>query len=356
MSPARRSPALAQVVYRDADGLTTAQRQLVELAEDWLAVKRARASDHQVTRGSSERARRTDLCRIGRLICHVTGRTHADWGAPGDLVVDLGRCTLADLNAEVLARVLDAARTGYEPATVRRTVSTLRGFTRWANARGHLRTDPADDELRLPPPVPLEPRGLEPDAVDALRAAAGMEPAARSRGLCWPARDVALVEVLARCGLRAEEVCTAETGWIDRRPDQPVLRVLGKGGKKRDVPIPTHAVDALDVYLTDRAARLPHRRTGTAPLFVRTDGRPLATGVLDRLVRLWAQRAGILLPAGAAAHSLRHHYGTTLALHGVHMALISQLMGHADPKTSATYTRVASHHLIDALADAGLLS
>ncbi len=68
-----------------------------------------------------------------------------------------------------------------------------------------------------------------------------------------------------------------------------------------------------------------------------------------------AHRAGVVLPEGAAAHAFRHHYGVTLALRSVPQPVISQLMGHADPGTTAIYTTVASTQLIAALDDAGLL-
>jgi len=89
-------------------------------------------------------------------------------------------------------------------------------------------------------------------------------------------------------------------------------------------------------------------------LFVRTDTSPLAPRTLDRLLRSIALRAGVSLPVGAAAHAFRHHYGVTPALRGVPQA-ISQLMGHADPRTTAIYTTVASSALIGVLDDAGLL-
>ncbi len=63
----------------------------------------------------------------------------------------------------------------------------------------------------------------------------------------------------------------------------------------------------------------------------------------------------MVLPEGAATHAFRHHYGVTLALRGVPQAVISQLMGHADPRTTAIYTTVAAQQLIAALDDAGLL-
>jgi integrase len=75
----------------------------------------------------------------------------------------------------------------------------------------------------------------------------------------------------------------------------------------------------------------------TDPLFVRRDGSALSPQALDRLVRGLAERAGVVLPAGAAAHAFRHHYGVTLA------------------RTTSSYTTVASTQLISALDDAGLL-
>ena len=88
---------------------------------------------------------------------------------------------------------------------------------------------------------------------------------------------------------------------------------------------------------------------------MRPDGTPLSPQALDRVVRGLAHRAGVVLPEGAAAHAFRHHYGVTLALRSVPQPVISQLMGHADPRTTAIYTTVASTHLIAALDDAGLL-
>jgi site-specific recombinase XerD len=352
---ARRSPTAPVVIFRDADGLTTGQRQLVELAEDWFAAKRSRTSDYQIAKGNSDRARRGDLCRMARLICFVTGRDHADWGAPADVVADLGRCSLADFTVETMTRAIDAARTSFEAATVRRTMSTVRGFTRWLTTRGHLRHDPcADDELSLPPLPQPTPRSLETSEVDAMRRVAAGPLPPRARQLWWPARDVAIIDVLAGCGLRADELCSATMSWLDRRPATPILNVTGKGDKRREVPVARRVMASIDEYLDERTtAGFP--ATPTSPLFVRTTGEPLQRGVLDRIVRGLASRSGVSLPAGAAAHSLRHHYGTTLALHGVHMALLAQLMGHADPKTSAIYTRVSSLHLVNALDDAGLL-
>ncbi len=149
-------------------------------------------------------------------------------------------------------------------------------------------------------------------------------------------------------------------GELDRRAERPIWRVgRSKGGKTRDVPLPRATVDAVDEWLAERVRPAEGRGTlATRPtdlLFVRPDGSALSPQALDRLVRGLAGRAGVVLPAGAAAHAFRHHYGVTLALRGVPGNVISQLMGHVDPRTTSIYTTVASTQLIAALDDAGLL-
>jgi integrase len=142
----------------------------------------------------------------------------------------------------------------------------------------------------------------------------------------------------------------------ENRINQPVAfgRPREPGG-----PLPHPTVSALDTWLDDRRRAginrpaLPAGRSH--PLFVRSNGTALSEQTLDRIVRRLAHRAGVVLPTGAAAHAFRHHYGVTLALRGVPPAVISQLMGHADPRTTAIYTTVAATQLIAALDEAGLL-
>ena len=165
---------------------------------------------------------------------------------------------------------------------------------------------------------------------------------------------------LVGTGARAEEVCGVTIGELDRRAERPIWRIgRSKGGKTRDVPLPRATVNSIDEWLAERARPAGDRSALSARpqdlLFVRPDGSALSPQALDRLVRGLAVRAEVVLPAGAAAHAFRHHYGVTLALRGVPGNVISQLMGHADPRTTSIYTAVASTQLIAALDDAGLL-
>ena len=159
---------------------------------------------------------------------------------------------------------------------------------------------------------------------------------------------------MASTGARADEVCSATVGEIDRRAERPIWRVgRAKGDKRRDVPLPSPTIVAVDTWLEERRERFPVKQADA--LFIRHNGSPLDVNVLDRLLRGLALRASVSLPPGASAHSLRHTYGVTLALRGVPQSVIAQLMGHADPRTTSIYTTVASTQLIAALDDAGLL-
>ncbi len=275
-----------------------------------------------------------------------------------DVATDLAAVTLSDLDTDQLVSAVAAAKKAWSDATVARMLSTMRGFTRWLTRRQLLPLDPCDSELlRVSSRAQRRPRAVEEAEVQAMVAAAQAEPSGRQQ-MFWPARDVALLRFLAGTGARAEEIYGATIGEIDRRPERPIWRVgRSKGGKQRDVPPRRDTVDAIDHWLAARTMTLPGRPPGRgAPLFVRTDGSPLTKRTLDRLLRAVALRAAVGLPAGAAAHAFRHHYGVTLALRGVpQLSAISQLMGHADPRTTAIYTTVAASALIGVLDDAGLL-
>jgi len=328
---------------------------VAELAEQWLTAKRALESAGQVAKGHSDRARRADLARWGRLLTAAHAADDEDAGL--DVATDLAAVSLTDLNTDELVTAVAAAKRAWSDATVARMLSTMRGFTRWLSRRQLLSIDPCDSELlRVSSQAQRRPRAVEEADVETMVFAAQVDPTGRQQ-MFWPVRDVALLRFLAGTGARAEEICGATIGEIDRRPERPIWRVgRSKGGKQRDVPLRGDAVDAVDEWLAARAAHFPGRAPGrAAPLFVRTDGSPLTERTLDRLLRAVALRAAVGLPAGAAAHAFRHHYGVTLALRGVPQAAISQLMGHADPRTTAIYTTVAASALIGVLDDAGLL-
>lgn len=139
-----------------------------------------------------------------------------------DVAIDLAAVSLADLDTDKLVAAVAAAKTAWSDATVARMLSTMRGFTRWLTRRQLLNVDPCDSEmLRVSTRAQRRPRAVEEADVEAMVAAAQAVPAGRQQ-MFWPVRDVALLRFLAGSGARAEEVCGAAIGEIDRRPERPM--------------------------------------------------------------------------------------------------------------------------------------
>lgn len=315
------------------------------LAEEWLTLRAISARDGEA--GNSMRAWRGDLDRWGRALAEVTGRPQAG------------------LDASVLTteQVLTGLRWHLDqrlaPATVRRSAGTMRAFCRWLVSFGHLASDPTDSPLYKAPggisDDALPFRAWSPAEVQAMLVAAAnppeRRPGAGRPAEAWPARDVAVLEVLAGCGLRAAELCGLQRRHIDLELAAPLLHVVrgAKGAKRRDVPIPPPAERALRVWLDERG-----RVAKDALLFIR-GADPLTTRSLDTVVRRTAASAGVAMPGGAAAHAYRHYYASQLILAGVPLAIVQQLLGHSSAATTAIYTAVNAGDLVVALASAGVL-
>jgi site-specific recombinase XerD len=256
-------------------------------------------------------------------------------------------------DSDVLLRALDLLGDELASSTRQRLVSTLRGFCGYLTRRGLLAADPTDaEELRVRGDSMLEVRALTDTDIDALLTAASEELSARVTS-SWPTRDTAIVDVLAHCGLRVSELCALTIGAIDETGEQALVRIRAgsKGGKRRSVPIPAATLASIDAYLDERAGELkPATR-----LFVRHDHSALNQQFVDGLLRRLCAAADVIPPQGAMAHALRHSYGMRLALRGVPLPAIQQLLGHSDPRPSAIYTAAHATDLTHALHDAGLL-
>jgi integrase/recombinase XerD len=171
----------------------------------------------------------------------------------------------------------------------------------------------------------------------------------------WPARDIAIIATLATCGLRVSELCAATDTTIDNNGDHLLFRLRAgvKGGRQRTVPIPSPTLAHIRHYQAERNHTLPG--PATRRLFVRHNGTPLNQQFIDTLLRRCATTANIATPEGAMAHALRHSYGMRLALRGVPLPVIQQLLGHTDPRTTTIYTTAHATDLTNTLFAAGLL-
>jgi integrase/recombinase XerC/integrase/recombinase XerD len=170
-------------------------------------------------------------------------------------------------------------------------------------------------------------------------------------------RDRALFELAYSSGLRAEELVNVDVGSIDF--DSEAVRIEGKGGKTRVVPIGEHALWAVSRYLErSRPALATAAPAATAEqseaLFLSKSGRRLSTSDVRRRLRTWTRAAQGRAPALAQAHphALRHSFATHLLEGGADLRVIQELLGHATISTTQIYTRVESGRLRTAYARA----
>jgi site-specific recombinase XerD len=221
--------------------------------------------------------------------------------------------------------------------TVARKLAALRQLFGALVEHGVLASNPADllPSPRTPDPLP---RAIAPDTVAVLL---NRIPANTPLEI----RDRALLEIAYGCGLRAEELVNLDVDSIGF--DQEQLRVDGKGGRTRIVPVGEPALKALARYL-ERGRPLLADDPDEPALFLSKNGKRLSTSDVRRRLRAWAQRAGA--QGGIHPHALRHSFATHLLDGGADLRSIQELLGHATISTTQVYTRIESARLRDAYA------
>ena len=223
--------------------------------------------------------------------------------------------------------------------------SALRTFYKFLIRHGAAATSPIKN-LTLPKLAKRLPKFLTiqqmKDLLDApLRGLA--KPVSESVGrpvsvaACY--RDLAVLETIYSCGLRAGELCGLEAE--DIRWEEEIVRVRGKGKKERLVPIGEPALLAIKTYW----ARLPTTPVGTGPVFQsETRARsPLSPLMLQRRLKKYLALAG--LDPALTPHKLRHSYATHLLDAGADLRSVQELLGHAHLVTTQVYTHVSTARL-----------
>ena len=177
--------------------------------------------------------------------------------------------TEGHLSARALADALAAYGDDHAASSLRRVLSTWRGFCRWLVAEGELGFDPSV-HIEGPGRADWKPKALElVELGRVIDAASTSDPRGRDP---WPERDRALVAVFAGAGVRIGEAISLRVNDVEARDRSPRLRVYGKGGRRRVVPVGPEVIEAVDAYLLSRRDRLgPY--SATDKLFVRSDGR-----------------------------------------------------------------------------------
>lgn len=279
----------------------------------WLAGER-RASPHTVAAYGRDLARFLDFLR------------EHQGGLPDLAAID--RLRAADFRAHLAHRAGDAL----ERSTLARLLSVLRGFIRFLQRRG-LASTTALAALRgpkLPAGVP-KPLGVD-DAAAALAAVPDL-----SHGNWQGKRDAAVLTLLYGCGLRISEALGLHRG---EAPLGDWLRITGKGGKERLLPVLPAVCEAIAAYLAVCPLPLPE----AGPLFRGARGGPLHPRHVQRqMVRL---RGFLGLPETATPHALRHSFATHLLAGGGDLRAIQELLGHASLSTTQRYTSVDTERLL----------
>jgi integrase/recombinase XerD len=218
-----------------------------------------------------------------------------------------------------------------------RILIATRRWIRFLLATGELTADPMEGIATPRFGQPL-PKVLRPDETAALLAAADPD---TTLGL----RDRAMLEVLYGAGLRVTELVALPLGALDARAG--VLRVFGKGGRERLVPLGEPALAAVDAYLeAGRPALLRAGHPGTDAMFLSRRGAPMTRQNFFSRLRKLARIAGISSDR-VSPHVLRHAFATDLLEGGADLRAVQAMLGHADLSTTQIYTHVSRARLRD---------
>lgn len=227
------------------------------------------------------------------------------------------------------------ATMGRARSSIARKAAAVRSFYRFAHHRRLVRVDPA--LLLASPRVPVRlPAVLKgPEADSLVEAPDGTD--------AWAARDRAILELLYATGLRVGELSELVEGDLD--PSLRRVRVRGKGGKERQVPIGLGAQEALRDYLAwARAATVPEDDPGA--LFFNRRGRPIRPRDVRAVVEKY--RTKVLVGRRVTPHTLRHSFATHLMEGGADIRAVQELLGHASLANTQRYTHVSRGRLFRA--------
>jgi len=277
-------------------------------------------------RGCSPHTVRAYTGDLHSLFAHVE---RTDGPAPAEITLRELRTWLANQHAA-----------GADRSTLQRRAAAVRTFFAWAERTGRVPSDPARGlrspkvDRRLPPTLEIDHARQVLDLLSA-RAEASEDPSERATAL----RDSAILEVLYSTGIRVSELCGLDL--TDQDTERELLRVLGKGGKQRVVPLGGPARRCLDAWLAVREL-LSGPAAGPA-IFVGDRGARIDPRVVRRIVH----RALATVPEAPdlGPHGLRHAMATHLLEGGADLRSVQELLGHSSLATTQLYTHVTTERL-----------
>jgi integrase/recombinase XerD len=217
-------------------------------------------------------------------------------------------------------------------ASVARVLSAVRGLHRFLLEEGLVEADAARE--LVPPKLPMRlPKAIPVSAVEALLATTDGDD-------LTSLRDKAVLELMYATGARVSEAVGLN---VDDLVDDEVVRLFGKGGKQRIVPVGRFARAALDAYLVRARPVLSVRGRATPALFLGARGGRLSRQAAWEAIRRAAERAG--LDVAVSPHTLRHSFATHLLEGGADVRVVQELLGHASVATTQIYTLVTADTL-----------
>lgn len=229
---------------------------------------------------------------------------------------------------------------GLAPRSIAIALSAWRGLYRWLGRDALVALNPVEG-VRAPKGAKPLPKALSVDHAMALANA----PDDESGNPVLAARDQCIVELLYGCGLRVGELTGLDlqaggdtAGWVDM--SDATAHVLGKGGKRRSVPVGSMALKALRDWV---AVRAQMARADEPALFVSNRGTRLTASQVRSRLKTRALKAG--LPTHVHPHMLRHSFATHLLQSSGDLRAVQELLGHANITTTQVYTKLDFGHL-----------
>jgi integrase/recombinase XerC len=272
----------------------------------------------RVERGASDQTVRAYLGDVEGLLGYA-GECGVE--VPAGIDVDMLRGWLAQGHAGGVAR-----------STLARRTASVRAFTAYLYRRGMIPRDPGG-LLGTPKYVRGLPKVLRTDEAARLMDSAGVDGPLELR-------DRAVLELLYGGGIRVSELCGLDVDDVDG--ERRTLRVFGKGGRERVVPVGVPAVRAVDAWLASGRPSLVNARSGPALLLGARGGR-LNPTTARRIVHARVSEAGEM--PDVSPHGLRHSAATHLLEGGADLRSVQEILGHASLQTTQLYTHVSPERL-----------
>ncbi|MEO6827115.1 MAG: site-specific tyrosine recombinase XerD [Microbacteriaceae bacterium] len=275
-------------------------------------------------------AYRRDLCVYSAWLADRVGPDPA--GITRQHVVEFVRYLAADYPVGEAAA--DGAQGRLTASSLARMLSTVRGWHRFLLEEGIVSADVAHDIA--PPKLGSRlPKAISIQQVNALLAATDGDD---DRSI----RDKALLELLYATGARVSEAVGLN---VDDVIDAEMIRLMGKGGKQRMVPLGSYARRAIDAYLVRVRPKLSPRAKATPALFLGLRGQRVSRQNAWLIIRAAADKAK--LGIDISPHTLRHSFATHLLAGGADVRVVQELLGHSSVATTQIYTLVTADTLRD---------